>query len=151
MSLGQAVTGALGGLTIANGGTVVSPQAGNITMSTANRTMWEADNLSEDINAWDPTEFRNFVKWFIEVHHPDAVKQYQAIRDIERQAEHAKRLEYEAKQAEYMKQFWANKARAAQNAYQYPTTATQGVYGIAVQEEPKQQGFFDVLKRMIQE
>lgn len=140
MSLGQA------SVTIANGGTLTltSPQAGNITMSTANRTVWgrdEGTNSSLNMNDWSAVELQNFVKWFIEVNHPEAVKQYQAIRDIERQVEHAKKLEYEAQQAEYMRQYWANQASALQQGYVNPHSIyqAQNAYQapIAVQEEPK--------------
>lgn len=123
--VGGTISSIVGNIT--SGATVTSTQAGNITMSTANRVVWGEGNASEDINNWSPNELQNFVKWFIEVHHPEAVKQYQAIRAIERKAEEAEKLEYEAQQAEYMKQFWANQARGAQNAYQYPTYTTSAI------------------------
>ena len=100
-------------------------------------------NASENINMWSPTELQNFVKWFIEVNHPEAVEQYQAIRAIERSAQERERLEYEAQQAEYMKQFWANQARGAQNAYPY----SQSIVAVD-NSSPKQESIWDAMKRM---
>lgn len=141
--------------------TITSPQAGNITLASPQRMqgLFEGiNNGSENIADWSGDEFRNFVKWFIEVHHPEAVKQYQAIRAIERKAEESARLEAELAQAEFIKQYWANQAKGAQNAYPYSvpingpytTTTTQQGYGIAVQTEPPpKQGFFENLKRLL--
>jgi len=124
-------------------------------VTTATSQAERMDNTSMDMNHWSAVEFQNFVKWFIEVHHPEAVEQYQAVRAIERSAQERERLEYEAQQAEYMKQFWANQARGAQNAYpysQYPyaTTATQSL-STATQSTtppPKQESIWDAMKRM---
>ena len=136
-------------------GQIGSAIAGNLTLSSgATGTTWVnpqtlGTNESMNINDWSQVELQNFVKWFIEVNYPDAVKQYQAIRDIERGVAERERLEYEAQQAEYMKQFWANQALGAQNAYPYSqspyaTTATQSLSTA----EPKQESIWDAMKRM---
>lgn len=114
-------------------------------MSTANRVVWGEGNASEDINNWSPNELQNFVKWFIEVHHPEAVKQYQAIRAIERKAEEAAKVEADLRMEELLNQYRANQARGMQNAYPFPLATQQG-YGIAVQAEPPvSRSIFDVI------
>ena len=130
------------------GSTVTSPQMGSITLNTANRIVWGEGNASENITDWSPNELQNFVKWFIEVHHPEAVKQYQAIRAIERKAEEAAKVEAELAQLEMMKQYWANQANAAQNIYPYNVTSTQQGYGIAVSTDPPRKSFWERCKEL---
>ena len=131
---------------------IMNALSSGVTTATSTGTLWDrttGTNESMNINDWSQVELQNFVKWFIEVHHPEAVEQYQAIRAIERSAQERERLEYEIQQAEYMKRFWANQARGAQNAYpysQYPyaTTATQSLSTA----EPKKESIWDAMKRM---
>lgn len=133
------------------GGGMVS-STGTVTLNTANRVVWGEGNASEDIMDWSPTELQTFVKWFIEVNYPEAVKQYQAIRAIERKADENAKLEAEVAQLEMMRQYWANQARGAQNAYQYPTTAVQFPYTTMAtqQQSPKKQGLWSLFKDMVQ-
>lgn len=94
------------------------------------------NNESLDMNEWDNHEFRTFLKWFIEANHPEAVKEYQAVRAIERKVEfeeanrrHREQLEAEIKMREA---YLARQAQGMQNAYPYSqspyaTTATQSL------------------------
>jgi hypothetical protein len=143
--MGQIGTAIAGNLTIGGAGTGttwMSPQ----TLGT---------NESMDMNHWSQVELQNFVKWFIEVNYPDAVKQYQAVRDIERQAEKAKEIEADLRINELMRQYQQAQMRGLQNAYpysQYPyaATATQAI-STATQSTtppPKQESIWDAMKRM---
>jgi uncharacterized membrane protein len=106
-------------------------------------------NESMNMNDWSAVEFQNFVKWFIEVHHPEVVEQYQAVRDIERQVEAREKIEADLRMNELMKQYRAAQAQGMQNAYPYsqsmyyPITATQ-----SVPTPPKQESIWDAMKRM---
>lgn len=59
-----------------------------------------SNNESLDMNNWDGVEFRKFMKWFIEVHHPEAIGEYQAVRAIERKIEEEERNRIRAAQLE---------------------------------------------------
>lgn len=104
-------------------------------------------NASENINMWSPTELQNFVKWFIEVNHPEAVKQYQAIRAIERKAEEAAKVEADLRMEELINQYRKNQIQGMQNAYPFPLTTQQG-YGIAVSTDPPTKSVWDRMKEM---
>lgn len=107
-------------------------------------------NASENINMWSPTELQNFVKWFIEVHHPEAVKQYQAIRAIERKADEAAKVEADLRMEELIKQYRTNQIKGMQNAYPYSITSntTQQGYGIAVSTDPPRKSFWERCKEL---
>lgn len=127
--------------------------SGNLTLDSTGTTWMNPQTLgtneSMDINHWSQVELQNFVKWFIEVNYPDAVKQYQAIRDIERQAEKVKELELEIQRQEFMKQYWANQARGAQNAYTNPQSLYTALPTQAITiTPPKQESIWDAMKRM---
>jgi hypothetical protein len=107
-------------------------------------------NASENINMWSPTELQNFVKWFIEVNHPEAVKQYQAIRAIERKAQESAKLEADLRMEELIKQYRTNQIKGMQNAYPYSITSntTQQGYGIAVSTDPPRKSFWERCKEL---
>jgi hypothetical protein len=65
------------------GVTLTSGGAGNTIIN----PKYVGTNESKDMNDWSISEFQNFVKWFVEVHHPEVVEQYQAVRAIERKVE----------------------------------------------------------------
>ena len=129
------------------GSTVTSPQMGSITLNTANRIVWGEGNASENITDWSPNELQNFVKWFIEVHHPEAVKQYQAIRAIERKADEAAKVEADLRMEELLNQYRKNQIQGMQNAYPFPLTSQQG-YGIAVSTDPPRKSFWERCKEL---
>lgn len=53
----------------------------------------EEDNESLDMEKWGSVEIRKFIKWYVNMHHPEAVEQFLAIRKIERANEAQARLE----------------------------------------------------------
>lgn len=87
------------------------------------------NNESLDMSNWNNYEFRTFMKWFIEVNHPEVVEQYQAVRAIERkiEQEEANRRYRELLEAEVQLRQRAL-AQQAQQAYPYsqsPLTTQQ--------------------------
>lgn len=125
-------------------------QPGGFYPTTATTTpLGVTDNTSEDMADWGGDEFRRFVKWFIEVNHPEAVKQFQAIRAIERKVEEEElnrrylaELEADAKLRQMAQ------AHRAQNAYPYNVSSTQQGYGIAVSTDPPRKSVWDRAKEM---
>ena len=91
-------------------------------------------NESLNMQEWDNHEFRTFMKWFIEVNHPEAIEQYQAVRAIERkiEQEESNRRYREMLEAEIQLRQQAQ-AQRAQNAYPY----SQSPYATTQIPEPK--------------
>lgn len=56
-----------------------------------------ANNSSSDLEDWEVNEMRKFIKWFVNMHHPEAIEQFLAIRKIERANEEQARLQAEQK------------------------------------------------------
>lgn len=144
--------GAVGPLTLSNG-------TSTVTLNTAQQAIWsrnEGTNKSMDMNDWSQVEFQNFVKWFIEVNHPEAVEQYQAIRDIERQAQEAEQIERDLAQAKMMEQYYKSQMNQARNMYQTGYTNTSSTfqpqnYGTVItvaEDETKPLSIWDKMKRM---
>lgn len=132
------------------GGMVSSPKPGGV-YPVIGRSLFEGSNdTAEDITQWSDTELRKFMKWFIEVHHPEAVKQYQAIRAIERKADEAAKVEADLRMEELLNQYRKNQIQGMQNAYPYSITSntTQQGYGIAVSTDPPRKSVWDRMKEM---
>lgn len=53
----------------------------------------EEDNESLDMEKWGSVEIRKFIKWYVNMHHPEAIEQFLAVRKIERANEQQARLE----------------------------------------------------------
>lgn len=53
----------------------------------------DPNNSSTDLEDWEVNEMRKFIKWFVNMHHPEAIEQFLAIRKIERANEEQVRLE----------------------------------------------------------
>lgn len=87
---------------------------------------YKGTNASLDVEDWSPVELQKFVKWFMAVNHPEAVEQYQAIRNIERAAEEALVWEQQQKEMEVRK-WMAQQQLNALNA-SYDPRAIYGRY-----------------------
>ena len=53
----------------------------------------DPNNSSSDLEDWEVNEMRKFIKWFVNMHYPEAIEQFLAIRKIERANEEQARLE----------------------------------------------------------
>lgn len=82
-----------------------------------------ADNTSKDMEDWDVQEMRKFIKWFVNMHHPEAVEQFLAIRKIERANEEQAKLE--ERQRWYEKELELQKQLQARVQQSYGNTLTQ--------------------------
>lgn len=135
------------------GATVTTTGTGQITTlsNTANTTQGvvningslalggkPADNTSKDMEDWDVQEMRKFIKWFVNMHHPEAIEQFQAIRKIERANEEQVKLQAEQEQAEFFRQYWNNQASKAQNAYPYAQVTSQATQQKSVWDRMKE-------------
>lgn len=97
-----------------------------------------ADNTSKDMEDWDVQEMRKFVKWFVNMHHPEAVEQFQAIRAIERANEEQTRLQAEETYQKHMIDHWNTLAQRAQNAYPYAQVTSQATQQKSFWERAKE-------------
>jgi iron-sulfur cluster repair protein YtfE (RIC family) len=75
-------------------------------------------------STWSPNEQTQFFIWFIQTYHPEAVEQFQALRDIERkieQEEHEKaqrvHLEWQLKLAQQIKEAHEQRAKETQSIW----------------------------------
>lgn len=73
------------------------------------------NNDSNDLEHWDVQEFRKFIKWYVNMHHPEAIEQFQAIRKIERanerQEELARQMAWHERELELRKQMASEMVR----------------------------------------
>jgi uncharacterized protein YfaT (DUF1175 family) len=98
-----------------------------------------ADNTSKDMENWDVQEMRKFVKWFVNMHHPEAIEQFQAIRAIERANEEQAKLQAEETYQKHITDHWNTLAQRAQNAYPYVQVTSQ---------DTQQKSIWDRMKEM---
>lgn len=79
-----------------------------------------ADNSSSDLEDWEVNEMRKFIKWFVNMHYPEAIEQFLAIRKIERANEEQARLEEQQRwlqrEMELRQQAFANISQAEQKS-----------------------------------
>lgn len=66
------------------------------------------NNESTDLEHWEVQEFRKFIKWYINMHNPEAIEQFLAIRKIEkaneRQEQLAREMAWHERELELRKQ-----------------------------------------------
>lgn len=97
-----------------------------------------ADNTSKDMEDWDVQEMRKFIKWFVNMHHPEAVEQFLAIRKIERANEEQARLQAEEAYQKHIRDYWNNQASKAQNAYPYTQVTSQSIQQKSIWDRMKE-------------
>lgn len=90
-----------------------------------------------DPKTWSPNEQIRLLLWHIQTHSPEAIEQFQAIRDIERAIE-------EEKQTAETKHYYGWTDPTIYSPYanrSYSSTMT-------VQEDSKKESLWDAMKRM---
>lgn len=96
----------------------------NVALSSEN-----IDNASNDMEDWDSIEVRRFIKWFVNMHYPEAVEQFQAIRKIERANEEQIKAETVQAQLDLMKKYWDSQVQAQITPSQvYSQSSTKSVW-----------------------
>lgn len=86
------------------------------------------NNEGLDMEHWDSLEMRRFIKWFVNMHYPEAVGQFQAIRKIERANEEQARLQAEQAQAEFVKHYWDNQAQGLVTPNQVYSQSSKSIW-----------------------
>lgn len=81
------------------------------------------NNESLDMEDWHDNEVHKFIKWFVAMHHPEAIEQFQAIRKIERANEEQEAREQEARRLEIERQMLQQKYAQLQNSPYYTTSS----------------------------
>ena len=107
----------------------------------------QGTNSSMNMNDWSIVELQNFVKWFMEVNHPEAVEQYQAIRDIERKVEVEEQLKAYREEQKVREQLLQARIDAMRNQ-----TDPRSIYGpwgtVVTPEDRKVKSFWERAKEM---
>ena len=83
----------------------------------------DPNNSSSDLEDWEVNEMRKFIKWFVNMHYPEAIEQFLAIRKIERANEEQAKLE--ERQRWYEKDLELQKQLQARVQQAYGNTLTQ--------------------------